>query len=137
MRTASPICGSIRRRPSPDARPRRASLGLASLGLALALTGVARAQAPAPEETQTCVDVQVGGERSYACINAALARTARLAHTPVNPGILSATSPSNTVGAFNRAGTAERMGDTFGHSVLEQRPPPLVFVNPLFARPPR
>ncbi len=127
MRTRSPICGSTK-------APRRVlECAVAAL---IALAGPVRAQS-GPATSETCVDVRVGSDQSYSCINAALARTANQARAPVNPGTLSPASPSNQVGTFNRAATAERMGNTFGHSVISQRPPPPVFSNPLFNRPPR
>ena len=126
MRTRSPNCARI--------RPHRVrNLGVAAL---ICLSGPVHAQS-SPASSETCVDVRVGTDQSYSCINAALGRAAAQARTPVNPGTLSATSPANQVGTFNRAATAQRMGDAFGRSVISQRPPPPVFASPLLNRPPR
>lgn len=125
MRTGSPTCDCTR-----PSRRRARSGPLCGLGLLagfLLLAGPSWAQSA----EQTCVDVRVGDQRSYDCINSALARVARAAHGPTDPGTLSATSPPQAVGTFDRAATAERMGNTFGRSVLSQRPPRPVYLSPL------
>ncbi len=83
------------------------------------------------DSQQTCVDVRIGDQRSYTCLNEALARAALAAHGVVNPGLLSATSEPQAIGAFDRTATAERMGNTFGHSAFAQRPPRPVYLSPL------
>ncbi len=80
---------------------------------------------------QTCVEARVGAEVAYGCVNDALARLAQTAHTPLGMNTLGATAPAPAVGTFNRTATAERMGDTFGHSVFSQRPAPPVYAAPL------
>lgn len=96
--------------------------------LASLLPQVAAAQAVG----RTCVDVQIGTERYYDCLNQALARlvpSERFSAAQNAP--YAATSPPAQVGVFNRAATAERMGNALGHSAFPQRPPPPVFPTPL------
>lgn len=104
--------------------PRRLSLACLLLLSALARAAVA-------QDSQTCVEAQVGTERAYSCVNEGLARLAQQAHGPLATTTLRADSPAPAVGTFDRAATAERMGDTFGHSVVSQRPPPPMFAMPL------
>jgi hypothetical protein len=104
--------------------------------VARALALLALASVPASAQSRgTCVDVRVGNERSYACLNDALAKAARQVHGDPDLGTLSVTSPPQALGGFDRAATAERLGDAFGHSVIAQRPPPPVYVSPLLAGP--
>jgi hypothetical protein len=115
------------------------STGLGLLAAAIAMTAVisgAVAQrtptTTAPPTSQSlCVDVKIGDEAFYSCLNDQLRRLTeqgRFSSTDVPIGV---TSPPNQVGTFNQAATAERLGTSFGHSVIPQRPPPPVFTNPL------
>ena len=82
--------------------------------------------------TQTCVDVRIGEQSSYGCVNDAMAHLTEQAHGPQVTATLGATSPAPAVGTFNRTATAERMGNNFGHSAFPQRPAPAVYGSPLF-----
>lgn len=81
------------------------------------------ANAPTP-----CFEVEVNGERapSYDCLTQKLRPAAGAAGPAATPGMGSEAivlRPSNQLGLFNRAATANRMGNTFGTSVYPQRPP--------------
>lgn len=79
------------------------------------------------ESLPTCIEVEVDGVRapSYACLSERL-RPAAPQSAPRETGIASEAvlqRPGNQLGVFNRAATANRMGNTFGTSVYPQRPP--------------
>ncbi|HYZ31942.1 MAG TPA: hypothetical protein VE684_06620 [Crenalkalicoccus sp.] len=107
---------------------RMRTAGLLASALLLALPGGARAQ---PERAQpeaagrSCVDVRVGQENYYDCLNrqlresvppAASRRSAADVPYPVD-------SPPNQLGGFTLQGTRQQLGDNFGRSVVPQRPP--------------
>lgn len=98
--------------------------------------GPAWAPAWAEEESDNgtgsaCVDVQIGADRSYACLNDALARFSEQQHRVPRPQGLTHTSPAPAVGAYNQAATREHLGNAFGRSAYPQRPPVPNWVNPL------
>ena len=83
--------------------------------------------------TQTCVDVQIGNDRSayLNCLNEVMARSVEHERaTPQPAAPLDVHSPSNQVGTFNDAAARQRMGNAFGVSPVPQRPN-RVFVSPL------
>lgn len=84
-----------------------------------------------------CVDVQIGDQRFYDCLNRHLRAVAsrRLPAMPEPPDAAGISAPA--AGMFNQAATRERMGTAFGHSVLAQRPSPPVYANPLLSGVPR
>ncbi len=75
-----------------------------------------------------CVSVEVNGQRAPAldCISDRLAQAVRGRGGAAQPSLAeqAAGRPSNQLGMFNHAATANRMGNTFGTSVNAQRPPP-------------
>ena len=84
-------------------------------------------------DAQTCVDVQIGNDRTayLNCLNAAMQR--RVEHERATPQIaapIEANSSSNQVGTFNEAAVREHMGDSYGISPVPQRPA-RVFANPI------
>jgi len=99
----------------------------------MALPAWAQEAAPASVAgDKPCVDVRIGGEPTYGCLNAELARIipprsfSAGAELPVPANI-----PAPAAGTFNQAATAEQMGTAFGHSTRPQRPPPPVYSSPL------
>jgi hypothetical protein len=104
---------------------------LASTGSSLAAE---RATASSPP---TCVDVQIGNDRSayLNCLNDAMTRSVEHEHGTPQPTVpVDVHSPSNQVGTFNEAAARQRMGNAFGVSPVPQRPN-RVFVNPLVPPP--
>ncbi|MWL90173.1 hypothetical protein [Cupriavidus sp. SW-Y-13] len=83
----------------------------------------------------SCAEVEVNGERApaYDCLTQRLAPAS--SPRAGKPGVLGseaiANQPSNQLGLYNRAATSTRMGNTFGASVLPQRPPPSNGVAPI------
>jgi hypothetical protein len=105
----------------------RYAIGMALAALCL---GFASRESSA-QSTQRCVEARVGGVVAYDCLNDAWRALAEQAHTPLAMNTLTARSSAPQVGTFNRSATAERMGNSFGHSVISQRPPPPVYANPV------
>lgn len=78
--------------------------------------------APAP---QTCVDVQIGQDRSsyLNCLNNAMKnQVEREQNKATLTAPYSAGSPANQVGGFNENAAREQMGNAFGVSPHPQRP---------------
>ena len=90
-------------------------------------------QQTATEGTETCVQVEIGGQKSSGldCINQDLKREVDGVHPPQNIPPLSATSPPPSVGSFNATAMSEQYGQNWGKSVIPFRPAPPVFVNPV------
>ena len=98
---------------------------------AFALTAAGAAGAQVPSTVDTCVDVRIGDARAYDCLNRALQRMVPRHRFSVEADApVTATLPPNAVGTFSRAATEERLGTSFGHSVIPQRPA-AVFLSPL------
>ena len=95
----------------------------------LAATAPAVAEATAAE--QSCVDVQIGVQRFYDCLNRRLRQSVPSppvqANDTANPAGISAPA----AGTYNHAATQQRLGTAFGHSVVPQRPPPPIYANPM------
>lgn len=104
---------------------------IAALTAALALIAAGPASA---QQASTCVDVQIGSDRHYACLNGLLRQSvpqprASAADTPWS----AATTPSYAVGGFNQQATRQMLGTNFGRSVVPQRPAESLPASP-FAR---
>ena len=88
---------------------------------------------PAP---QTCVDVQIGQDRSsyLNCLNNSIKnQVEREQNKAALTAPYSAGSPANQVGGFNENAAREQMGNAFGVSSRPQRPI-RTFVSPLPSR---
>lgn len=96
--------------------------------------------APDPSAKPACIDIEVNGERvrDYDCLGEMLASPAAQVSRP--PQLTTseeiARRPSNSLGLFNREATSQRMGNTFGKSVLPQRPATPPPVSPVIPRRP-
>jgi hypothetical protein len=91
---------------------------------------------PAAAEPPACVEVRVGEERvfDWHCLNARLAvqvETERNRQAQA-AAALAASQPSGPaeLNLFDEAATAQRLGSSFGHSVIPERPVE-TFRNPL------
>lgn len=79
---------------------------------------------PAPPATfERCVDVEVGGERSFGCLNQRLRREVDRANPSLNLPPLDARSPDIRVGNANEAAIRQQYGSNYGKSVIPFRPP--------------
>jgi hypothetical protein len=105
---------------------------------AFALTGLL-ASLPALGQTaqtkQSCVDVKIGMEQYYSCLNQRLQSGVEQHRFTSRDAPYSAASPGPAVGSFNETATREQLGTAFGHSAVPQRPPPPNFASPLVAHP--
>ena len=79
---------------------------------------------------QRCVDVSIGGDRSFGCLNEKLKRQVDQVNPVQNIAPLDARSPDLKVGVVNMPGVQQQYGRNFGVSVYPYRPPPLVFSSP-------
>lgn len=88
-----------------------------------------------PAKTQSCIDVEVNGERvpAYDCLTDKLSPAdghgPRIAAQLRSEQI--ARRPSNELDLFNQAATSQRLGNAFGKSVKAQRPPAAVPMLPI------
>jgi hypothetical protein len=75
-----------------------------------------------------CVDVSIGGEQSYGCLNQRLARA-----IPVRRFTSNSDSPAlanvapQQAGTFNQAAISEQLGSSLGRTTKPQRPPPVTY----------
>lgn len=112
----------------------RRKLALIVIGIGCLVGASSRAAATNDSSTtETCVDVQIGTDRTpyYDCLNLAISRS--VAHERNAPSIeapIGAGSSPNQVGTFTDAAAREKMGNAYGVSSQPQRPHP-VFANPL------
>ena len=109
-------------------------------GAAGASTGAGAAAAGAGAATggpvnQRCVDVTVGGERSFGCINQLLKKKVDQTNPPtmITPPIDAKSSDLKT-GVVNIPGVQQQYGQNFGKSAVPYRPPPAVFGSPIAPR---
>lgn len=131
-RPVSPVNCSERSTPGVAAQW---ATGLAVLWLATALgPGVVQAQTAsdtALQDTPTCVEVTVNGQRVPPLPECLTRKLQPAPKPPANPRAADAPlaaeaitqRPSNQLGLFNRAATGHRMGNQFGISAFPQRPP--------------
>lgn len=73
---------------------------------------------------ETCVEVEIGGSKSYNCINEKLRQQVDKVNPSANIPPIDAKSQSVKIGLFNEPGVREQYGQNFGHSVFPYRPPP-------------
>lgn len=85
---------------------------------------------PQSRSRQTCVDVEIGSDRAFGCINQQLRRQVDRA----NPGSIAppfdARSQDIGIGLSNIPAVRQQYGPNFGRSVVPYRPPPPVFTAP-------
>jgi hypothetical protein len=102
-----------------------------AVGLSVIVMVVGSAAQSLAADQQSCVDVQIGSDRYYHCLNEQMQHVSRDPSSAAKDAPLSARSPAPAVGSFNQSATHERLGSSFGKSVVPQRPPPPVFSSPL------
>lgn len=101
----------------------------AALAAVLAVLG---AGPLAAQQASTCIDVQIGSERHYDCLNRLLRQAVPQARVPAADSPWNAaTTPSYAVGGFNQQATRQMLGTGFGVSVVPQRPPEALAASPL------
>lgn len=91
--------------------------------LIAALAGIWPLQAQ-PRNERSCVDVKIGQEQYYSCLNQQLATLVPNHRTTAADAPLGINSPITALGGFDQAAVHERLGNAFGHSIVPQRPNP-------------
>ncbi|MFA5952439.1 MAG: hypothetical protein WC807_19395 [Hyphomicrobium sp.] len=84
-----------------------------------------------PGGQETCVEVQVGGERAFRCLNEKLKRAADEVNPALNLAPINEKSPDPALGIANVPSLRQQYGRNFGVSVIPHRPPPLVYSGSL------
>jgi hypothetical protein len=87
-----------------------------------------------PTATTSCVDVRIGDERYYNCLNRQLESAIPQKRFSTGDAPVDATMPAPAAGLYDQAATREQLGSSFGHSSHPQRPPEAQFPAPLKAR---
>ena len=71
---------------------------------------------------ERCVDVQIGGENAFGCLNEKLKREVNRVNPSMNLPPLDARSPDIKVGNANEAAVREQYGSNYGKSAFPYRP---------------
>jgi hypothetical protein len=87
-------------------------------------------QPPPPATFERCVEVEVGGERSFGCLNQKLKREVDRTNPSLNLPPLDARSPDIRVGNANEAAIRQQYGSNYGKSVVPFRPPVPTYAIP-------
>jgi hypothetical protein len=98
-----------------------------------ALLLLAAAPALAQETRRSCVDVRIGEEQYFNCLNEQLRRAVPARRFSSADAAYTATSPAHELGGFNLQATRQTMGNALGRSHIPQRVPQS-FGPPPFAR---
>jgi hypothetical protein len=84
-------------------------------------------QPPAPT-FERCVDVEIGGDNAFGCLNQKLKREVDRTNPSINLPPIDARSPDVRVGNVNEAAVRQQYGSNYGRSVFPFRPPTPTFV---------
>jgi hypothetical protein len=80
----------------------------------------------------SCVDVRIGDERYYNCLNRQLeSEIPQKRFSAGGDAPVDATMPAPAAGLYDQAATREQLGKNFGHSSVPQRPPAPNYPAPL------
>jgi hypothetical protein len=79
---------------------------------------------------ERCVDVVIGSETSFGCLNERLKQQVNRVNPPAITPPIDAKSPDVKVGVVNVPAVQEQFGKNFGVSAFPFRPPPLIFSTP-------
>ena len=90
--------------------------------------------APAETSLDRCIEVEIGGNRSYTCINEKLRRQVDRISPSANLPPIDARSADIKLGVVSIPGVQQQYGKNFGNSVVPYRPPPPVFTPPFGAQ---
>jgi hypothetical protein len=114
--------------------PRHAIAAVATIALLAGGAGAQQTAPPhepiivggagAPQGHESCVEVEIGGERSYSCLNQQMKRDVNRTNPVPNIAPLDAHSPDPRIGIVNIPAVQQQYGKNFGVSVFPYRPPP-------------
>ena len=94
--------------------------------------GGSGANAQATDKFERCVDVVIGHEKSFDCMNEKLKRQVDRVNPPVlNTPPIDARSQDLKVGVVNVPAVQQQYGKNFGVSAFPYRPPPPVYAAPI------
>ncbi|WP_426418691.1 hypothetical protein [Bradyrhizobium genosp. A] len=79
---------------------------------------------------QRCVDVQIGGNSAFGCLNEKLRREVDKVNPSLNLPPIDARSSDVRVGNANEAAVRQQYGSNYGRSATPFRPPPIANVLP-------
>ncbi|MCP3384068.1 hypothetical protein NLM31_27225 [Bradyrhizobium sp. CCGUVB4N] len=79
---------------------------------------------------QRCVDVQIGGDSAFGCLNEKLRREVDKVNPSLNLPPIDARSSDVRVGLGNEASVRQQLGSNYGRSITPYRPPPIANVLP-------
>ena len=80
-------------------------------------------QPPPTPNFQQCIDVEIGGDRAFGCLNQQLKREVERVNPSLNLPPLDARSPDVRVGNVSEAAVRQQYGSNYGRSVVPFRPP--------------
>jgi len=72
---------------------------------------------------ERCVDVQIGGDRAFGCLNDKLRREVDKVNPSINQPPIDARSSDVRVGNANEAAVRQQYGSNYGRSAIPYRPP--------------
>jgi hypothetical protein len=87
-------------------------------------------QPPPAPNAQQCIEVEIGGDRAFGCLNQQLKRQVERVNPSLNLPPLDARSLDVRVGNVNEAAIRQQYGSNYGRSVVPFRPPSAVFAIP-------
>jgi hypothetical protein len=86
---------------------------------------------PSPPRTlERCVDVQIGSDSAFGCLNQKLSREVDRVNPSLNLPPIDARSSDVRVGNVNEAAVRQQYGSNYGRSAFPFRPPPPLLVLP-------
>jgi hypothetical protein len=85
---------------------------------------------PAASSFERCVDVQIGSDGAFGCLNQKLKREVEKINPTINMPPIDARSSDIRVGNVNEMAVRQQYGSNFGRSVIPYRPPAPVYVLP-------
>lgn len=85
---------------------------------------------PSGSTIQRCVDVHIGGDSAFGCLNEKLRREVDKVNPTLNLPPIDARSSDVRVGNANEAAVRQQYGSNYGRSATPFRPPPIANVLP-------
>jgi hypothetical protein len=89
---------------------------------------------PSGENTENCVEVEIGGDKVFNCLNDKLKRQSERVIPLPNIAPIDSHSSDIKLGIANMPAVKQQYGRNFGNSVIPYRPSPPVYAPPLGPR---
>ena len=84
-------------------------------------------QSPPPTARERCVEVEIGGARSFGCLNQTLKRDVDKVNPSLNLPPIDARSSDTRIGIVNLPGVQQQYGQNYGRSIVPFRMPQPTF----------